>query len=648
MGSIKIKLLKYVGDKYHYKNDKFKNGLNMLVGDNGNGKSTFTYLIFYALGGRVEWFNNETKEPLVEILDDTNNYVELGVIINSNEYTLKRGIKDNFISVHSHNNNEIKSYNLVRRGYYYDKEKITFSDWMFEKLNINLVEITQYDSTHRINFEDVMRYIYYDQITDNNIIISEFGIDRNDRYKNSNLMKRSIFELIMSSYFEEFYRTYYNIKKLNNEMQEKKEYNKALITLRDNIINNIDSDGLVNLKEQLKKVQKEIYRIKNLRDEIRSDDSNDGEQENYEVDYIVDIQKQIMAKFHEQKNYEFTKDEIERKLAQFKNLYQEKENEIKHIDKILFTANYIDIINEDKCPFCQDELHIEKNKCICGSNKSINFSKFIYSDKEYKEIMKSKIKSIKTIESTIRDYEERYSVIKEKVQRTQNCLKEYNNKLKSLTNEVISNSNLEMIENLTQEYMDLQEKERELLLVISKQDEVNKSEKAIEKLNSKINLEKDKLQRLQKEKDDKLQENLEQFEMKYSDYLINYYKDEEKEFIVKLDRNYTPFLNVYREQSFTVPKKFFYYLTLLDMSLDKVLKINFPRLLVVDTIKDAGLEIEDLKKLMRYLEEYEDKECQIIVTCGYDEYSDEFKEYEIDYLSDSNMLLKKKCESDIV
>lgn len=642
MGSIEIKSLKYIGDKYYYKNDKFKKGLNILVGDNGNGKSTFTYLIVYALGAKVEWFKNETKEPLVEILEDNNNYVELEIIINDGRYVLKRGIGNNFISVYSEQEREIKSYSIVRKGYYYDKENITFSDWIFDKLNINLVEITQYTSTHKINFDDVMRYIYYDQITDNNVIISEFGIDRNDRYKNSNIMKRSIFELIMSSYFKEFYDTYYKIKNLNNELQEKKEYNNALINLRDNIIGEFDDSQIGSIKEQLERVQKEIYRIKNLREDVKMNNSLEQDGEIYEVDYIFDIQKNIISKFHEQKNYEFIMDDLERKLSQFKKLYQDKEKEIKQIDKILFTANYIDIINEEKCPFCQEQLHMQENKCICGSDKSINFSRFIYSDKEYKDIMKAKIKSIKTIESTIKYYQERYSRIKVKLQNTQDVLKEYKGKLKALTKNIVSNSNFEIINELTEDYVDLQEKEGELNLIISKQQEVEKSEKVIEKINKNIKSEKDKLEKLQKEKDDKLQENLEKFEEIYSKYLINYYKDEGKEFIVKLDRNYTPFLNVYKEQSFTVPKKFFYYLTLLDMSIDSTLKINFPRLLIIDTIKDAGLEIEDLKKIMRYLENYEESNCQIVVTCGYDEYSEEFKGYEIDYLSDINMLLKKK------
>ncbi|GEM_PF-4467205 len=44
---------------------------------------------------------------------------------------------------------------------------------------------------------------------------------------------------------------------------------------------------------------------------------------------------------------------------------------------------------------------------------------------------------------------------------------------------------------------------------------------------------------------------------------------------------------------------------------------------------------------MGYLLNYQDKDYQIILTCGYDEYSAEFEPYKIDYLSDSNMLLKK-------
>lgn len=639
MGRIEIKELKYIGDRYYYQNDKFKSGLNILVGDNGNGKSTFTYLIVYGLGLNVSWFSSTTKQPLKEILEDTNNYVQLKIEINKEIYVLKRKIKENIISVYSEKDKEVRSFSIGRTGYFFEKENKNFSDWMFEKLRINKVEVTQYESTYRINFDDLMRYMYYDQITDNNVIISEFGIDRNSKYKNNNVMKRSIFELIMSSYFKEFYDTYYHIKKMSSDLQEKKEYVKSLMTVKENIISKSDYNNEIDLNEEKQKVNKELFRLKNIinNSNMQSFDNVDDT----EVDYIVEIQKRIIIKVHKLKEYEFIIDDIEKKLIQFKNLYVKKQNDIERLDKILFTANYIDIINEDTCPFCQEKLDIKEGHCICGSDKSINFSRFIYSDKEYEEMMKSKVKSIKTIANTIEDYKSKYEEIKSKLDNTKIELDELNKKLKDMMNNSMRDSNIEMIDELMERYTNLKEKNTEIELILEKENEIKKSETEVNNLQQNIKNAKNKLNELQAEKDDRLQENLEKFEDIYSRYLKDY-DDKNENFEVKLDRNYVPFLNVYREKSFSVPKKFFYYLALLDMSIDSETNINYPRLLIIDTLKDAGLELDDLVRLMRNLKNYENQDCQIILTCGYDEYLSEFKEYEIDYLSDSNMLLKKK------
>lgn len=639
MGRIEIKELKYIGDKYYYKNDRFKNGLNILVGDNGNGKSTFTYLLVYGLGLNVSWFSETTKQPLKEILSDTNNYVELKLEINKELYTIKRKIKENIISVCSEKDKEIKSFSIGRNGYFFEKEQKNFSDWIFEKLKINLVEITQYNSTYRINFDDLMRYIYYDQITDNNTIISEFGISKDSKYKNNNVMKRSIFELIMSSYFKEYYDTYYRIKKMSNDLQEKKEYVKSLMTVRENIVAKSDYSEEINLNEEKQKINKELFRLKDILNK-NSTESLRSEEDDVTVNYIIQVQKRIVIKVHKLKEYEFIIDDIEKKLMQFENLYIKKQQEIERLDKILFTANYIDIINEDRCPFCQEKLDIEEGHCLCGSDKSINFSRFIYSDKEYREMMKSKVKSIKTIGSTVNSYKVKYNEIKFKIDNTNSELEELNKKLKSLMNESLESSSTEMIDELIERYVKLKEKNIEIELILEKENEINKAQVKVANLEKEIKNLKDKLNKLEIEKDDILQENLEKFERIYSKYLKDY-DDKDDSFEVKLDRNYVPFLNVYREQSFSVPKKFFYYLALLDMSIDPEVNINYPRFLIIDTLKDAGLELYDLVKLMRKLERYENQECQIILTCGYDEYSGEFKEYEIDYLSDSNMLLKK-------
>lgn len=51
MGSLIVKKIKYSGEKYHYESPELNKGINIILGDNGSGKSTFSYFIEYALGG---------------------------------------------------------------------------------------------------------------------------------------------------------------------------------------------------------------------------------------------------------------------------------------------------------------------------------------------------------------------------------------------------------------------------------------------------------------------------------------------------------------------------------------------------------------------------------------------------------------------
>jgi len=62
MGSLIIKKVLYEGDKYSYESPELSEGINIIIGDNGSGKSTFTYFIEYCLGGYLKYFNEENDE----------------------------------------------------------------------------------------------------------------------------------------------------------------------------------------------------------------------------------------------------------------------------------------------------------------------------------------------------------------------------------------------------------------------------------------------------------------------------------------------------------------------------------------------------------------------------------------------------------
>ena len=633
-----IKEIKYEGDKYYYFNNNFNNGLNIILGENGNGKSTFTYLIIYALGGKVPYFEQNSKEPISVIIDDTNNYIEMTLMINDDVYVLNRKIGNNYISIYDKSKEEYISLSLNRNGYFYEKEGIVFSDWVFNKVGINLIEINQNSTTHRVNFDDLMRLMYYDQKTENEKIMSEFAINTSNFYKNGVVMKRTIFETLISDFFKEYYDTYFNLKEVLKDKEEKVREKNAIETLIQNISKNIGCTNDDKAFNKLEKNKKELSRLINIREDINSESSF----EDSVIFRLTELQKETVSLITEKNSLKQSLEDVNEDLNKALIVRENLKNDIKHLEKILFTSQYINIINEGKCPFCQEDLHIEDKKCICGSDKYLDYQRFIYSDKEYTNIMKSKIKGLKTANESIeycetekRNMVNRYENVEEQIHRNMHSI-----------NQITEGANLSInsaaLDEITENIIKIKEEVSGLETLKEKHDELAEVSREIEGIEKKIETGKKKLDELEEEKQRKIEDNLIEFEKIYENYLKNFYDDDNAINGIRLDRNYMPIIGVYKEQSFNVPKRLFYYLSLLKLSLDK--NINFPRFLIIDTLKAEGIDIEKLKKLMSYFNEFSNMECQIILTGGYEEHIKDLDKYVIEQLTDNNKLLKEKIK----
>lgn len=99
MNSIFIESIEYIGENYYYKNDKLKKGVNIVLGENKHGKTTFTYLIMYVLGFNIESFKKNCDDKIAEITNDKENYISIKINISNEIYILKRKIGDNVISI---------------------------------------------------------------------------------------------------------------------------------------------------------------------------------------------------------------------------------------------------------------------------------------------------------------------------------------------------------------------------------------------------------------------------------------------------------------------------------------------------------------------------------------------------------------------
>lgn len=215
------------------------------------------------------------------------------------------------------------------------------------------------------------------------------------------------------------------------------------------------------------------------------------------------------------------------------------------------------------------------------------------------------------------------------------------NSIKQITEGATLNINSAAMDEITENIIKIKEEVSELEILKEKYNELTEISREIESIETMIKINKEKLDELEEEKQRTIENNLTEFEKIYGDYLRNFYGNDVINEI-SLDRNYMPIIGVYKEQSFNVPKRIFYYLSLLKLSLEK--NINFPRFLIVDTMKAEGIDIEKLKRLLEYFKEFEGMECQIILTGGYEEHINELDKCVIEQLNDKDKLLKEKLQ----
>ncbi|MGL4862168.1 MAG: hypothetical protein ACRC4T_03470 [Cetobacterium sp.] len=636
MGKIIINKLKYIGDNYIYESPLLSEGINIILGDNGTGKSTFTYLVFFALGNNLPYFKKESLTPLKEIVNDTNGRVKLNLTINNKKFIIIREIYKNEIYVIDGNGENIL-YPIFRSGTLYENTKKTFSDWILKELQIDTIEISQFNDSHKINFDDLMRLVYYDQITEPNKIYQEAFMTNTNFYNNSSVMKRSIFETLLGTYNKEYYDIYIKIKNLTKEKQEKiiKQNNieyliKSLnifkiknITesiLKQNLLSN--DDRIRTIKSDVEKLLKEINKGTVILSEVKKMENKLTE--------ILELKKNIKSDM----------DELYIDINRGIYLIEEYKKDIDDLNKIILTSENFNFYNLNSCPFCNESIHIEKGKCICGSEHGLNYEKFIFSKNEYSNMVKSKMKSVNLMEETVLSCQDELKEKEIKLGKLDEDYLSVSNSLKNILDSSSQSNNSNTIEQLNKEQIDYMNKNENIRLILDNLSKKINLEKDIKKLTKDLDMEKILLEKKEKEKEEELEENLKIFEEEFTKLMKKLYPEVNK---IRLDKSYMPIINegYYSEASSAVPKKFFYFLSLLKTHLKT--DNSYPGFLLIDSISDKGIGIDKLKNMLKILvEEFEkEKNYQIIITSGYDEFPKELGRFVKEQLNkENNRLLK--------
>jgi hypothetical protein len=608
MGNLMIKKIKYEGDKYYFDSPEFTEGINIIEGDNGSGKSTLSYFIEYGLGGDIKYFSKNNKnEKYKQIVNDTNNYIELIININDEEFTLQRYINKNDIFI-KFIDGTIKKYCVLRN---HCTEPI-FSDWLLSKLNIKIFELSLGASNWYFNFNDIFRLLNYDQDTDPKKIYK--APNSENFVTDSLIIRKSIFETLMGTSSDDYFLKMNDLNKAKLEKQEVKylldEFKKNYPNLKSTLESvRIEEETLIEQMEKLVNSRNE-YQKENTKVNDKFKNIEESKLE------LIRLEIQTSQDIISKKNLQIEKDKIDKLL-----LIQR--NEIDSINKSIFTHEKLNLFDFEICPFCASSVEKKDKKCLCGNDISENnYEKFLYDSSEYKEILKYKEKSLDSILLSISSISADIEDLNTKISNDELKIKELNEFLKSAIESIEYSGNSKIIESIDNKISETKEK------IIKSKELVNIYKLKERKENDFI------------KKDSTFQSIKKSFEIMEKDYLkdnkiiidnFNVIYNELMKIsscnasFASIDEDYNPILDGgdYREKSAIVPKRMMYYFTLMAMAL-KYDNIKHPKFLLMDTPEEAGIDniAENIKlfdnalELSKNFPEDNVKDYQFILTTG--------------------------------
>ncbi len=633
MGHLKIRRVKYNGDKYHYISPELKNGLNIIEGPNGTGKTTFMNIIYYCLSGYVPEFEESGGSRHTEINSDKNNYAEVDVSISGANYTLRRIISTKEIAVIS--GEQIDVYPIFRSP----SSDMIFSDWFLDKLGIEVVELYQGGSTFKINVKDLFRLVYHNQEADPGKIYK--SPDRENYITDSEVLRKTIFQILTGKTFNDYYSLLAQFKDAEKVRSIEKSVLDEFGSMIDSLTDTRERINLVHLKEKHIVLGEQLERLYTFRSSLKGKKNIPSES----LARVNTLKAEIVALDIEQNNLRNEEINI---LGELNKLHRLKEQiilEVTQIKKIIFTHESLNLFSPDTCPYCLNQVKREEAKCVCGSDvDEQEFERFFYTKDEYLGILKTKQKSVQTVDLAIESCSEEYLKIKESFSQSEEKRKRHHNLIKEIIEAIDDKFDTTTIDEVDDNVVELKTQISELDQRIEFEQKLEKLQRDFEKSNTRYIELKNQLRLLESQAYSDISVIVELFSSKYNVLMQNALTDCR---IARIDAdNYMPIINngEYREASSKVPIRLMYYFTLLSLSLSEQ-GVKYPSFLMVDTPRTAGIDLPNLIKSLSQIENVSeeigpDSDFQVILSTGVNIYKEGYEQYVFERLSDDDRLLK--------
>lgn len=633
MGRLAIRRVEYFGDTWTFTSPELPDGLVIVEGSNGSGKTTFAELIRFGLGGAVKQFGKRGSSQHTEIRDDTNNSVRLTIDIDGELYFVSRRFEaPEDVLVASPKTTQVEVLPVVRK----DGRRI-FSDWILEAIGIQVMTLYSGAYAGKLNFRDIMRLMYHDQDPDPSRVFKK--PDQDSFVSDSREFRRAIFEILIGKASEEYYSAIAELKSAQALLAECKgsvgAYS-AIVTRASKRMGTEADANAVFLTKEIEERENQLRRLQQARQELRDSSPNAPAGQSM----LVQLRHQLTRAELLIANAEQRGAAVQSEKARLMALEKQLVDEGVRVQKIMHAHETLALFSPDTCPCCLRNVQRAPNYCICGQMvEESNYQRFFYSLSEYQRILKAKQKNVETVRSAIQACEKELNQLAESIEQRKRSAYavrgqmegwagvngNYGTELEQVDDAIV---NVRVLLDQLRTQLDL-ELERDKLVM-----EENKARGVVERLQQRTKA-------LELDAQESRSAKITQFEERYTALMRETLK---RVRFARLDSNYEPILNdaEYREASSAVIRRLMYFVTLLQMSLEDP-ELPFPRFLLIDTPDTAGIDPANMSPAIAKLADVLDAaptQGQVILTIGDGRYPEALKRLRRITLDEHNRLLR--------
>lgn len=648
MGSLRINAVLYEGNQYYYRSPRFDQNIVIIEGQNGNGKSTLCKLIYHGFGGSVDEFKKTSKEQHQEIVSDRNNYIELDISIGKVSCLARRLINDNEITVTPYSivENDSGEQEVVLQV---DKttvlpinrsenKPVTFSDWILEKLSIAAIDLSYGAANFKIRLNDLFRLMYHDQSPDPNYIYKKPESD--NFISDSVMIRKVIFELLMGREYSD----YYDAISARRELEKDKTSSKAIFDEYNSIARELrgssEPKNSTFLRKEIEDNDKSLEKLHHSREALKRPRATNENFSDVEILKSGLLQYELLLGDKKKTRLDLYREKA--RLIELKSITQA---DVEQVAKIIHTHSQLNLFSADTCPYCLSKVDRPKDHCVCGAPiEEAQYERFFYTETEYKELLKTKQASFKSIDIALSDCGEDESDLEASIEYIQSNIDKLKSQLSKQLNEIDDETNTIAINDIDDRILELREDNSKLMLLIDIEIKLENYEKKHEEIIGDLKEAKRTEKRLELAAQEDISSKVTKFSSIYNELMKATLPNCRS---AKIDsEDYTPIINdyEYKEDSSRVQKRLMYYLTLLKISLIPNQISAFPRFLLIDTPDTAGIDKDKLIPAIGQISQFLDSnsDFQIILTTGVGIYPKELDKFVCLRLRDDNKLLVRK------